>query len=83
MRAACPYTTPESAPEALYNTSRPKPINSSTALSKVKSRRGHPTQPGVTFAREIADRVRVKVTRSAVTGKSQDAAAPEGKAAKG
>ena len=32
---------------------------------------------------EIADRVRVKVTRSAVTGKSQDVAAPEAKAAKG
>lgn len=31
---------------------------------------------------EIADRVRVKVTRSAVTGKSQDVAAPEAKTAK-
>jgi len=32
---------------------------------------------------EIADRVRVKVTRAAVTGKSQDAAALEAKTAKG
>lgn len=32
-----------------------------------------------TITLEIADRVRVKVTRVAVTGKSQDAAAPEAK----
>ena len=36
-----------------------------------------------TITLEIADRVRVKVTRSAVTGKSQEAAAPEAKTAKG
>ena len=36
-----------------------------------------------TVTLEIADRVRVKVTRSAVTGKSQEAAAPEAKTAKG
>ncbi len=36
-----------------------------------------------TITLEIADRVRVKVTRAAVTGKSQEAAAPEAKTAKG
>jgi len=36
-----------------------------------------------TITLEIADRVRVKVTRAAVTGKSQEAAAPEGKTSKG
>lgn len=36
-----------------------------------------------TVTLEIADRVRVKVTRAAVTGKSQDAAALEAKTAKG
>jgi preprotein translocase subunit YajC len=36
-----------------------------------------------TVTLEIADRVRVKVTRAAVTGKSQDAATPEAKAVKG
>jgi preprotein translocase subunit YajC len=36
-----------------------------------------------TITLEIADRVRVKVTRAALTGKSQEAAAPEAKTAKG
>jgi len=36
-----------------------------------------------TITLEIADRVRVKVTRASVTGKSQEAAAPEAKTAKG
>jgi len=36
-----------------------------------------------TITLEIADRVRVKVTRAAVTGKSQDAAALEAKTPKG
>jgi len=36
-----------------------------------------------TITLEIADRVRVKVTRAAVTGKSQDAAASEVKPVKG
>ena len=36
-----------------------------------------------TITLEIADRVRVKVTRAAVTGKSQEAAAPEAKTARG
>ncbi len=36
-----------------------------------------------TVTLEIADRVRVKVTRAAVTGKSQDAASAEAKTPKG
>src|SRR5512134_2676709 len=35
-----------------------------------------------TVTLEIADRVRVKVTRAAVTGKAQESAAPEAKPAK-
>ncbi len=45
----------------------------------------HGTVTGLTdstITLEIADKVRVKVTRSAVSGSSQDAATSEGKAAK-